>query len=212
MVYLLNRPADQATHVLINLIGVCLSVGSSLWYICFFAVYIVMKPRVPSPCTPRAGPVRRSFTPPRAPRILPLPQLLRAIEINSASELRKALERDVSIAQEPFWDHGIEPPICAAVRCGCDPQIFEILLAHGADVDATTMEGKTAIQLQTDSTRFHFTHRSEPKRVARIIALLREFGASCGDSGPNTSESQLDLGSVFLWPPRTQPYVRMRRI
>lgn len=59
--------------------------------------------------------------------------------------VRKALQRDPDAAVSPFFDHAMEPPLCCAARLSCEPEVFKLLLDHGADVDAVNVHGETPL-------------------------------------------------------------------
>ena len=61
--------------------------------------------------------------------------------------MRAALAEDSQVAAFPFWDHDVEPPLCAAVRLGCSIEIVSALLEGGAEVDQASMQGKTPLQV-----------------------------------------------------------------
>merc|ERR1712008_148501 len=97
--------------------------------------------------TASPAPTQRSDTPPPTPRPvhLPLPPLMKALARQSLEEVQQVLELDPPAAQEPFWDHRCEPPLCCAARFACSPQIFTLLLQHGADVGALNRHGRTPL-------------------------------------------------------------------
>jgi len=92
-------------------------------------------------------------------------------------DVRIAVATDPQAAADPFWDHNVEPPICAAVCCGCDVEIFELLISNGADVEANNNEGQTAMMLFRGSQRLHHRYHNEANNVAAIVALLKACGA-----------------------------------
>ncbi len=47
----------------------------------------------------------------------------------------------------PLEKHAFEPPICAAARLACDGQIFELLMAHGAQPDQEDAHGRSATDI-----------------------------------------------------------------
>jgi ankyrin repeat protein len=67
--------------------------------------------------------------------------------MDSYEQVRYSLEKDPEAATSIFLDHDWEPPLCAAVRLGCDGEIVQLLLDHGADVNATDMKGRTPITI-----------------------------------------------------------------
>jgi hypothetical protein len=125
-------------------------------------VTVSMRPR--SPCTPRqtdrfdspitvarhraTGNGRDSpASPPPAPHFKNAPPLLRALHAVSLTEVRTVLAQDPQAAKFPFWDHNVEPPICAAVRLGSEVAIVGLLLHGGADVDAENVNGETPLKI-----------------------------------------------------------------
>mmetsp|Transcript_49134 Transcript_49134/g.117033 ORF Transcript_49134/g.117033 Transcript_49134/m.117033 type:complete len:245 (+) Transcript_49134:99-833(+) len=108
----------------------------------------------PRPRTPRSPPhtpvnarVARSLTPPPAPRPQKVHKLLRALHMNSLEEVQKALANDPEAASLPFLEHEWEPPLCVAARLNCSVEIVEMLLAHGADAQATDMYGRSPAKM-----------------------------------------------------------------
>ena len=75
------------------------------------------------------------------------PEIMKAIEDNSVSAIRKVLSRDPHAAMGLFWDHGIEAPIVCAMRNRCDYEVIQLLLSAGADIFAENYEGLTPMQL-----------------------------------------------------------------
>lgn len=84
---------------------------------------------------------------PDAPGQVPHPPLLRALVRRDFDEALVALELDAEAAQFPFWDHGVEPPLVAAVRLGCPAPILALLLENGANVKALDAKGQTALDV-----------------------------------------------------------------
>jgi len=72
---------------------------------------------------------------------------MRALEKMSSEHVYAALEKSPNAAQELFWDHEFEPPLCCAVRCECDTAIMNMLLEHGADPEVSNAMGLTPAQL-----------------------------------------------------------------
>jgi len=102
-----------------------------------------------SPRTPTTKAPLRSCTPPGFRRKLsnPGPKLLQALRAKSLDRVKAALHQNPTEAQEPFWDHDCEPPLCAAVRLECCVGIVKLLLEHGADPEAQNVRGHTPAQL-----------------------------------------------------------------
>jgi len=87
------------------------------------------------------------MTPPPAPRRGEPPPLLKALERNDFTEVRLCLNAAADAARFPFWDHDVEPPLCAAVRMGCDQCIIQALLECGADLEAMDSSGRRPDQI-----------------------------------------------------------------
>ncbi len=102
-----------------------------------------------SPRTPRTSREHASLhpTPPCAPVHAPPPELLKALNQRCLEAVRLTLESDPEAAQEPFWEHNVEPPLCSAVRLMCCPEIISLLLEHGASVDQRDMYNQTPLML-----------------------------------------------------------------
>jgi len=111
-------------------------------------------PRTPPSCTRE---VRRYFTPPPlVPKSkLSRPPLLQALQMKSLEQVRAALKANPEDANDPFWDHDSEPPLCCAVRLECSPSIVKLLLENGADSDVSDKRNRTPLQivLQKSSSR-----------------------------------------------------------
>lgn len=101
-----------------------------------------------TPRTPKAKAAPRSHSPPcLVPKSrISLPPLLKALTANSIGDVRAALKQNPTAAQEPFWDHDLEPPLCAAVRLHCSADIVKLLLDLGADPEATDVRGQGPLE------------------------------------------------------------------
>jgi hypothetical protein len=79
------------------------------------------------------------------------PPLMRALsQANHTTRLKEVeavLSENPEAALFPFWEHGCEPPLCFAVRVGCDAQVVELILKHGADVKAPDLLGQTPLSI-----------------------------------------------------------------
>jgi len=95
------------------------------------------------PKTPYRNCLPFPSTPPRAPKAEPMPMLMRGLRANSATLVQEAIRAEPDIARFPFWDHALEPPLCFAVRNECKPEIIELLLMHGAELDAKDTRGRS---------------------------------------------------------------------
>jgi len=86
---------------------------------------------------------------PRAPRQGKLPPLLKSLAANDLRKVRECLSADSLVANIPFWDHDVEPPLCAAVRLRCDTCIVKALLDSDADPEAIDSRGRTPLMIAT---------------------------------------------------------------
>jgi len=91
--------------------------------------------------------VERFDTPPPAPRRGKPPPLLMALQANDLVKVRSCLAADAEVATVPFWDHDVEPPLCAAVRLRCDSRIVKTLLDSDANPEAMDSIGRTPLKI-----------------------------------------------------------------
>lgn len=150
------------------------------------------------PSTPRSSTsISPQSTPPGAPRAAPPPPLLAALRMGSLEQVRHAVEKDPQAAASVFLDHDWEPPLCAAVRLGCDAEIIELLITHGADVNAADIHGRTPLTILSScqpmcnendlsdsvplpsamSSYFQHVQDNAIKQDLRIANVLTESGA-----------------------------------
>lgn len=129
---------------------------------------------------------------PRAPCKAAVPRLLSALQCWDLSGVRQALENDPECAQFPFWEHALEPPLCAAVRLGCGAEIIELLIAHGAAVRAVDAKGRAPLDiLKADTCRWGaMPFNDELVDGGRIAALLTRAGAQESASGAEHGASE----------------------
>lgn len=121
--------------------------------------------------TPARGCFKLGSIPPaRASRLLK-PPLLRALTTRSMDKVRMALESDPEAASLPFWEHGLELPLCCAVRNDCCSDIIEILLANGADASTADSRGNLPLTLLNSK----IAHLETPPPLAGMFEDLR-FG------------------------------------
>jgi len=81
------------------------------------------------------------------PRMAAVPPLMKALLERDSEKVRVALEEDPEAAKLPFFEHHIEPPLCCAVRAGCNSKILGVLLDHEADVNMTDVHGRSPLAL-----------------------------------------------------------------
>jgi len=132
-----------------------------------------------------------SIRSPQAPCKPVAPRLLSALQCWDFGGVREALEADPECAQFPFWEHALEPPLCAAVRLGCGLEIIELLIAHGAAVNTLDAKGQSALDiLKADTCRWgSVPFNDDLVDGGRIADLLTQAGAKeCTSRGDNSGE------------------------
>lgn len=70
--------------------------------------------------------------------------MLRALQSKSVDQVLRILREDPESANEPFWEHELETPLCAASRLHCGAEIMDALLEHGASPEQCDVGGRTA--------------------------------------------------------------------
>jgi hypothetical protein len=137
-----------------------------------------------------------SIRSPRAPCKAAVPRLLSALQCWDLGGVRQALEVDPECAQFPFWEHALEPPLCAAVRLGCGPEIIELLITHGAAVNAVDAKGRAPLDiLKADACRWgSVPFNDNVVNGDRIIDLLTQAGAKESISESKDDEEIEDRG------------------
>lgn len=96
--------------------------------------------------------------------------LLAALQKNSVEDTRIACEANSDAATLPFFDHNFEPPLCAAARLQCSPDVVTLLLQYGADVHKCDVHGKGPLAVLLNQSGM-VPHRRE------LADILREAGA-----------------------------------
>jgi ankyrin repeat protein len=76
---------------------------------------------------------------------------LTALREDSYEDVRRVLEKDPEAASTVFFDHDWEPPVCTAVRLDCSADIVELVIKHGADINAKDMRGRTPLTILSSS-------------------------------------------------------------
>jgi len=113
------------------------------------------------PATPRKAQAARSQSPPGAPRDNPLPPLLGALCMDSLERVNEILQADPGAAATPFWEHDVSPPLCSAVRHGCDASIVQLLMDKRADPDMTNSRGQTPLSILASTPSTGTGHNGE---------------------------------------------------
>jgi hypothetical protein len=125
-----------------------------------------------------------------------MPPLMRALYARNAESVREECERDPDVAADPFWDHDVEPPLCLAIRTGCGVRIVELLLQHGAIVDAVNVRGKRPLELLQCIP----PQRRPPGMSDAISRLLLEWGAKPVPlAAPTFDDAAAATGGYELW-------------
>lgn len=113
------------------------------------------------PATPRKAEITRSESPPGAPRENPLPPLLGALCMDSLEKVSEILQADPEAAAMPFWEHDVSPPLCSAVRHGCNASIVRLLLEKRADPDMPNSRGQTPLSILASTPSSGAGHNRE---------------------------------------------------
>lgn len=126
------------------------------------------------------------------------PPLLQALQARSEEKTRTVLELDPASAKEVFWDHNVEPPLCAALRLNCGPGIVGLLLEHGANPSAPDVHGVMPFAMAHGKKcgLIRCRHLSHAE-LDKIMELVLEAGAK-NDPQSDLLEGQhlADLGPV----------------
>eukprot|EP00928_Gymnodinium_smaydae_P075874 TRINITY_DN5889_c1_g2_i1.p1 TRINITY_DN5889_c1_g2~~TRINITY_DN5889_c1_g2_i1.p1 ORF type:complete len:233 (-),score=46.38 TRINITY_DN5889_c1_g2_i1:531-1160(-) len=118
----------------------------------------------------------------------PLSTLMMALKRNCTRSVRAVLAEEPEAAASPLFEHRQTAPLCYALRCGCDADIVELLLEHGADMCSTDEFGLTPAEIlrerygemarsQQNRSYFAATVRAEVGRLNRIRDAIV---AKCG--------------------------------
>jgi len=95
--------------------------------------------------------------------------------MDSVSRALAACQEDPEAAKGLFYDHDLEPPLCAAARLDCNAQILQLLLEHGADVSAVNRQGFTAIAVLSALSCDASCVALGKGRQRRILAVAEMF-------------------------------------
>lgn len=71
----------------------------------------------------------------------------KALLANSVDMVMRALEEEPEAAYIPFYDQGMEPPLCFAVRSHCSLEVLDLLLQYGADPMSSDINGRSALAM-----------------------------------------------------------------
>jgi len=156
------------------------------------------------PLTPHPlGTIRHLDSPPDVPNISTAKRgLLGAIACGSIKDIASFLDDDPDAAWMPMFDHNVEPPICAAVRLGCNTQIFDLLIARGADPTIVNKFGKNALEILASRPRrkdmpSHMLVKTE-EWVRKVGMLL--LAAGCKPTARNShGETPDDVAASSQW-------------
>lgn len=145
---------------------------------------------------------------PSTPARKSAPPLLQALQANSVDMVSDVIAGDADAASLPFWDHNVEPPLCCATRLSCDAPIVSYLLEARADVNATNVDGITALDIVRRPARlrgddvelsdaiFAFTSTVPPKKNKDEIERLLLAAGAC-TSQAHAREETLQLPQLF---------------
>lgn len=101
------------------------------------------------PRTPRAEAAQDMFTPPQHVPYSKKSQapLLQALMKNSEELVREALHNRPDLANEAFWEHRCDSPLCFALGHKCDVAIIQLLVEHGAKPNHQDPRGNTPTKI-----------------------------------------------------------------
>eukprot|EP00929_Paragymnodinium_shiwhaense_P110516 TRINITY_DN7760_c0_g1_i1.p1 TRINITY_DN7760_c0_g1~~TRINITY_DN7760_c0_g1_i1.p1 ORF type:complete len:306 (+),score=44.48 TRINITY_DN7760_c0_g1_i1:137-1054(+) len=105
------------------------------------------------PCTPRQRrPEATSPPPPPKPERREVSPLLAALKGGDSEVVRSLLEAQPSILRAPSFDAYNEFPLCWAIRSRRSPEIVQLLIDYGADINERDASGATPIKLLVKRT------------------------------------------------------------
>jgi len=88
--------------------------------------------------------------------------------------LHKALAEDPDAAWSPILERGFEPPLCFAAReTGLTADVVRLLVAHGAQPDATDINGWSALPLLSKRAATIFSHCEQERMDEDFVYALR---------------------------------------
>jgi len=157
------------------------------------------------------------------------PPLMRTLKANSEELTMEVLSENPEAAKELFWDHGVEPPLCYAVRIQCRAGLVRLLLQHGAELQAQDAHGRTPLSLLVlpprDPEEWEWELPQPPaidvgaelqapapaQDRLEVAAVLAEFGADpavpddTGRSPADQAQAAGDEQLLRLWAGALQP-------
>jgi len=90
--------------------------------------------------------------------------------MGSVEQIRSILQKRPEAANEPFWDHDCERPLCCATRLKCSSSIVQVLVEFGANSESQDVFGHNNAQIarqpqprevqRSSNTDFPFTWAS----------------------------------------------------
>jgi hypothetical protein len=112
------------------------------------------------------------------------PLLLQALQMDAVEHVRPILQKCPDTANEPFWDHDCELPLCCAVRLKCSSRIVELLVEFGASMESQDVSGHSPVDVARlprpcevqPSTRTDFPFTSAAMSLDRAIHSQFESG------------------------------------
>jgi len=72
---------------------------------------------------------------------------MQALKQNGLKKVQAALADNPEAARDPFFDFDFDMPLCFAVKSQCDVAIIQLLLEHGADVEAQDAIGRSPMDI-----------------------------------------------------------------
>jgi len=140
-------------------------------------------------------------TPPVAPVRSKPPPLLHGIDEPQLRRCGRALLEEPESARTPFWNHDVEPPLCAAVRLFCSAEIISLLLVHGADVNCEDFHGLSPLTVLR-SSRLEAAQTSSAQgfdSTAVEQALLNAGATGAANDGVMMGTPWEQTSAPFLW-------------
>jgi hypothetical protein len=119
---------------------------------------------------------------------------MKALITKSVDKVQAVLEGNPGCALDVFWDCDQEPPLCFAVRIGCDSRIVQLLLEHGADIRLEDVHGQTALEV------LHMTTSTNDWHMAPEWSLDSQLESTSSPWGFLTPPDMVHSSSIDPWP------------